>query len=162
MEKTGHRFIRYADDFVVYVKSKRAGERVMESIKKYVEEDLNLTINQKEKQICGATHATFLGLQHSKSNGKVGCRPSRAAKKRFKDKTQRNNSRKRPGTLKKSSRKINQTTSGLDKLLWNSKYENIHKGNSKVAKPPIKAINMEKMEEGHEQNIKCFGHMECP
>ena len=32
LEKRGHRFIRYADDFVIYVKSKRAGERVMESV----------------------------------------------------------------------------------------------------------------------------------
>ena len=32
--KRGHRFVRYADDFVIYVKSRRAGERVMESINK--------------------------------------------------------------------------------------------------------------------------------
>ena len=37
LTKRGHRFVRYADDFVIYVKTKRAGERVMESITKYIE-----------------------------------------------------------------------------------------------------------------------------
>lgn len=71
LEKRGHRFIRYADDFVVYVKSKRAGERVMASITKYIEEDLQLTINQKKSKICGATSATFLGFNIQKLLGKL-------------------------------------------------------------------------------------------
>lgn len=50
LEKRGHRFILYADDFVIYVKSKRAGERVMESITKFFEEDLGLPINQKKRK----------------------------------------------------------------------------------------------------------------
>jgi len=48
LEKRGHRFIRYADDFVIYVKTPREGERVMASVKKYIEEDLGLTINENE------------------------------------------------------------------------------------------------------------------
>ena len=56
--KREHRFILYADDFVIYVKSKRAGERVMESVTHFIEKDLQLTINQEKSQICGAT------LQH--------------------------------------------------------------------------------------------------
>ncbi|MGA3676546.1 reverse transcriptase domain-containing protein [Lysinibacillus agricola] len=51
LEKRGHRFIRYADDFVIYVKTPRAGERVMASVKKYIEEDLGLTINVKKSKV---------------------------------------------------------------------------------------------------------------
>jgi len=51
LEKRGHRFIRYADDFVIYVKTPRAGERVMASVKKYIEEDLGLTINEKKSKV---------------------------------------------------------------------------------------------------------------
>ncbi|WP_232329756.1 MULTISPECIES: group II intron reverse transcriptase/maturase [unclassified Sporosarcina] len=40
LERRGHRFIRYADDFVIYVKSQRAGERVMESVTQFIEKDL--------------------------------------------------------------------------------------------------------------------------
>lgn len=70
LERRGHRFIRYADDFVSYVKSRRAGERVMESITKFLEKDLGLTINQKKSKVCGATSATFLGLNIQNLLGK--------------------------------------------------------------------------------------------
>ena len=48
LEKREHRFIRYADDFVIYVKSPRAGERVMASVRKFIEDELGLTINEKK------------------------------------------------------------------------------------------------------------------
>src|SRR5699024_11824592 len=64
LERRGHRFIRFADDFVIYAKSKRAGERVMESITKFLEKDLKLKINQKKSKECGATSYTFLGFNN--------------------------------------------------------------------------------------------------
>lgn len=70
LERRGHRFVRYADDFVIYVKSRRAGERVMESITKFVEKDLGLTINQKKSRVSGATTATFLGFNLQNLRGK--------------------------------------------------------------------------------------------
>ncbi|AOV07279.1 group II intron reverse transcriptase/maturase [Sporosarcina ureilytica] len=70
LEKRGHRFIRYADDFVIYVKSRRAGERVMAGITDFLEKDLQLTINQSKSQICGATKATFLGFNIQNLMGK--------------------------------------------------------------------------------------------
>jgi len=71
LEKRGHCFIRYADDFVIYVKTPRAGERVMASVKKYIEEDLGLTINEKKSKVCGATSATFLGFNIQNLMGKL-------------------------------------------------------------------------------------------
>nr|WP_306075850.1 reverse transcriptase domain-containing protein [Neobacillus sp. 179.-C4.2 HS]MDP5195782.1 reverse transcriptase domain-containing protein [Neobacillus sp. 179.-C4.2 HS] len=70
LERRGHRFIRYADDFVIYVQSKRAGERVMDSITSYIEKDLGLIINQKKSKVCGATSATFLGFNIQNLMGK--------------------------------------------------------------------------------------------
>ena len=72
LEKRGHRFIRYADDFVIYVKSKRAGERVMDSITSYIEKDLGFIINQQKSKVCGATSATFLGFNIQNLMGKSG------------------------------------------------------------------------------------------
>jgi retron-type reverse transcriptase len=46
LEKRGHKFCRYADDCNIYVKSQKAGERVMESITKYIEEVLKLKANR--------------------------------------------------------------------------------------------------------------------
>ncbi|WP_232824021.1 MULTISPECIES: group II intron reverse transcriptase/maturase [Paraliobacillus] len=63
LEKRGHRFIRYADDFIIFVKSPRAGERVMINITAFLEGKLQLTINQKKSHVTSATKATFLGFQ---------------------------------------------------------------------------------------------------
>lgn len=57
-----------ADDFVIYMKTPRAGERVMASVKKYIEEDLCLTINEKKSKVYGATNATF---QVQKRNARI-------------------------------------------------------------------------------------------
>lgn len=70
LEKRGHCFIRYADDFIIFVKSKRAGERVKESITHFLETKLDLTINEKKSKICGATSATFLGFNLQNLLGK--------------------------------------------------------------------------------------------
>lgn len=76
LEKRGHRFIRYADDFIIFVKSPRAGERVMESITKFVEGKLQLTINQKKSEVRNARKATFLGFHVHKSMGKWDADPA--------------------------------------------------------------------------------------
>ncbi|WP_084221679.1 group II intron maturase-specific domain-containing protein [Mesobacillus subterraneus] len=52
------------------------------------------------------------GFQLTESLGKVGCRPSRSAKQRFKEKLRKETSRKRPGTFEKITIKINQITTG--------------------------------------------------
>ncbi|MDI1619723.1 reverse transcriptase domain-containing protein, partial [Staphylococcus aureus] len=44
LEKRNHRFVRYADDFVIFVKTKRAGERVMDSIKTFIHKTLKLEV----------------------------------------------------------------------------------------------------------------------
>lgn len=62
---------RRTDDFVIYVKTSRAGERVMASVKKYIEEELGLTINEKKSKVCGATIATFLGFKIQNLMGKL-------------------------------------------------------------------------------------------
>lgn len=76
LEQRGHRFIRFADDFVIYVKSKRAGERVMESITTFIEKDLGLIINQNKSKVCGATSATFLGFNIQNLMGKLDADPA--------------------------------------------------------------------------------------
>lgn len=71
LESRGHRFVRYADDFVIYIKTPRAGERVMTSVKKYIEEELGLMINEHKSKVCSITDATFLGFNIQKLRGKL-------------------------------------------------------------------------------------------
>ncbi|MBZ5877850.1 reverse transcriptase domain-containing protein, partial [Chromohalobacter israelensis] len=46
LERRGHRFCRYADDMQIYVRSQRAGERVMASLSEYLENSLRLLVLQ--------------------------------------------------------------------------------------------------------------------
>ncbi|WP_412030712.1 reverse transcriptase domain-containing protein, partial [Aerococcus tenax] len=55
LERRGHRFVRYADDFAIFVKSKRAGERVLKSVTTYIEKDLRLTVNHEKSQVGSPT-----------------------------------------------------------------------------------------------------------
>lgn len=61
LEKRGHAFCRYADDCNVYVKSKRAGLRVLESITKFVEKKLKLKINKGKSAVARPHQRKFLG-----------------------------------------------------------------------------------------------------
>ena len=61
LEERGHRFCRYADDFNVYVKSKRAGERVMKSITQYLWNKLKLPVNKEKSQVVRSSQHQYLG-----------------------------------------------------------------------------------------------------
>ena len=61
LEERGHAFCRYADDCNVYVKSRRAGQRVFESITRFVEEKLNLKVNREKSAVARAHQRKFLG-----------------------------------------------------------------------------------------------------
>lgn len=112
LEKRGHKFVRFADDFCVYVKSNRAGQRVLESISNFLEKDLKLTVNSTKSQIGSPTKLKFLGFCiHSTSKG-VSCRPHQAAKKRFKVKLKSLTRRNRPGKFEEIAKAINQATVG--------------------------------------------------
>lgn len=61
LEERGHAFCRYADDCNVYVKSRRAGQRVFESITRFVEEKLKLKVNRDKSAVARAHQRKFLG-----------------------------------------------------------------------------------------------------
>lgn len=62
LERRGHRFVRYADDFIILVKSRRAGERVMASISRFLERRLKLAVNRQKSKVVPTDEATFLGF----------------------------------------------------------------------------------------------------
>ncbi len=62
LEKRGHRFCRYADDCNIYVKSKKAGNRVMESIGQFIEKRLKLKVNRDKSAVDHPIRRKFLGF----------------------------------------------------------------------------------------------------
>ena len=63
LERRGHRFVRYADDCNIYVRSQRAGERVMESIRRFLQQRLRLQINEEKSQVGAPDEIHFLGFR---------------------------------------------------------------------------------------------------
>ena len=51
LERQGRRFTRYADDCNIFVKSKRAGERIMDSVTRYLRDSLRLTVNELDQNV---------------------------------------------------------------------------------------------------------------
>ena len=62
LEKRGHRFVRYADDCNIYVRSQRAGERVMESIEQFLAKRLKLKVNKAKSAVAKPSVRKFLGF----------------------------------------------------------------------------------------------------
>jgi RNA-directed DNA polymerase len=82
LERRGHRFVRYADDCKIYVKSERAGQRVMQSVTRFVTGKLKLKVNPAKSAVARASKRSFLGFRFT-----AGERPRRdlapEAKRRF-------------------------------------------------------------------------------
>jgi len=85
MEARGHRHIRYADDIAIYVKSKRAGERVLENCRRYLEGKLKLKVNEDKSQTDSPMKAKFLGFALYKVR-EVGIRVHEKALQKLKEK----------------------------------------------------------------------------
>ncbi len=62
LERRGHHFVRYADDFIIMVKSLSAGKRVMASIRKFLEHKLRLKVNEKKSKVAPVEECGFLGF----------------------------------------------------------------------------------------------------
>jgi RNA-directed DNA polymerase len=62
LEKRGHRFVRYADDCNVYVRSRKAGERVMAGIEKFLEKRLKLKLNKAKSAVARPVVSKFLSF----------------------------------------------------------------------------------------------------
>ncbi len=84
LDRRGLRFVRYADDGRIYVQSRRAGERVMTSITRYIEQRLKLRVNHEKSVVAPATTRSFLGFAFYRRGGKVKVGVSREAPKRAK------------------------------------------------------------------------------
>jgi len=61
LEKRGHCFVRYADDFSIYVRSQKAGERVKSSISSFITNKLKLKVNEQKSTVCQTNKAVLLG-----------------------------------------------------------------------------------------------------
>ncbi len=86
LERRGHKFCRYADDANIYVKSRRAGERVLKSITKYLDQKLKLKVNTEKSAVSSPTKRKFLGYSFYYGKGGIKFRVHDKSYERLKEK----------------------------------------------------------------------------
>lgn len=109
LRKRGHRFVRYADDCNIYVKSKRAGERVMASTTRFIEKRMRLKVNRAKSAVAEPHERHFVGFRifvnpHDLTV-KIGL--SERTRKRMKDKVRELTPRNHGKSLVQGIEKLN-------------------------------------------------------
>jgi RNA-directed DNA polymerase len=94
--RRGHRFVRYADDSNIYVRSQRAGQRVMEGITNFIMKRLKLKVNSEKSAVARPQERKFLGFSFT-GGAKPRRRIAPKARKRFQDKVREITRRRRRG-----------------------------------------------------------------
>jgi RNA-directed DNA polymerase len=97
LEKRGHKFVRYADDCNVYVKSERAGQRVMASLRRLITTRLRLKINENKSAVAKPYRRKFLGFSftsHRTPKRRIAPQALERFKKRIRTLTSRMRGRK--------------------------------------------------------------------
>jgi RNA-directed DNA polymerase len=112
LEKRGHKFVRYADDCNIYVKTPRAGERVLEGVKQYLGKKLKLKVNPKKSKVERANRAKFLGFSFFKRKGEVFIRIAYRTKERLMEKIRSLTKRTRSSKLEDVLSAINRYLTG--------------------------------------------------
>ena len=115
LEKRGHKFVRYADDFRIYCKSLKAAERVNKSITKFVTMKLKLKVNEEKSAVSRPWLRKFLGFTFISMCGRTKIRIHRKTIERFK-------ARVRELTNRNCGKSLDQVIKGLNQYLkgwWN-------------------------------------------
>lgn len=74
LESRGHRFVRYADDCMIFCKSKKSAERTLENIMPYIEEKLFLKVNRQKTNVAHISKVKYLGYSFYRYKGKCRLR----------------------------------------------------------------------------------------
>jgi len=112
LEKRNLNFARYADDCNIYVKSKKAAKRIMESITHFIEVKLKLKVNLKKSAYDRPWNRKFLGFSFTRNGKNPKIRVSNQSRVRIKKKIKRMTSRKNPMSIEDRVKKLNQYLHG--------------------------------------------------
>jgi RNA-directed DNA polymerase len=93
LERRGHHFVRYADDFLVFTKTREAARRVYASVGRYLTRKLKLVVNRQKSRICGTDGVEFVGFIFVGYGGQIRVSPKNIQK--FKDRVRQITRRKR-------------------------------------------------------------------
>lgn len=106
LNKRGHRFVRYADDCSIYVKSEKSAQRVGESIINYIEKKLRLKVNREKTKVSRPTESQLLGFSFYKNKERYEIRISNQSLKRIKEKCKQITKSSNPSSEQEKLKKL--------------------------------------------------------
>lgn len=112
LEKRGHKFVRYADDSNIYVKSLKAGERVMKGITDFIEKKLKLKVNKEKSAVGKPIARVFLGMSFYFSKGQTRIYVPKKSKEKFERKLKKLTNRNWGVAMEYRIQKVNQLIQG--------------------------------------------------
>ena len=112
LEKRGLQYVRYADDCVIFTKSKKSAERVMENITKFIEKKLRLKVNRAKSKVDRPWRIKYLGFSFYQEKGKIEIRIHSKSVAKFKDKIRIITSRSNALSMETRYKKLKQTIVG--------------------------------------------------
>ncbi|MEO6667861.1 MAG: reverse transcriptase domain-containing protein, partial [Ferruginibacter sp.] len=94
LQARGHRFVRYADDCSIYVRSEKSAQRVLETITEYIESKLKLKVNRTKSKVSRPSKSTLLGFSFYRTEKgweiRIAPKSLKRIKAKMKEKTRRN------------------------------------------------------------------------
>ena len=112
LTRRGHHFVRYADDCNIYVKSQRAGERVIRSITQFLEKRLKVKVNPDKTKVGSPLRSKFLGFSLGVDCNGAYARPAKQSQQRVKQALRLLTKRNRGVSLTKMFEEIHQKMRG--------------------------------------------------
>ena len=147
----GHRFVRYADDLRVFVRSERAAHRVFESVCGVIERRLRLKVNREKSSIRHAAQATLLGFGFRLEGPQVRIRVAPKAIRRLKDQLRILTRRSWGVSMDYRIGRLNRFITGWMAYFRLADYRNGVPRSGRMAAPPPAAGPLEGMEEHRRQ-----------
>ena len=121
LQARSHRFVRYADDCSIYVRSEKSAQRVMETITHYIESTLKLKVNRTKSKVSRPNESTLLGFSFYRSEKgweiRIAPKSLKKIKEKMKEKTKRND----PSNAKEKVKKIEAVIRGWVNYFWIAK-----------------------------------------
>ena len=111
LERRGHRFVRYADDCNIYMRSRRAGERVMSSVSRFITVKLKLKVNRAKSAVARPWERKFLGFSFSRDR-QPKRRIAPKAAERFKQRVRELTSRTRGIGIRRMAKELSEYLRG--------------------------------------------------
>lgn len=112
LESRNHRFVRFADDLIIFCKSKRSGHRTFEHILPFIEEQLKLKVNQEKTKVSHIKEIKFLGYGFYIYKGECRLKVHPKSVQKLKDKIREVTSRSNGMSVEKRKERLNQVIRG--------------------------------------------------